>query len=272
MLLLSIGLLSREARALEPVPAWWHGQLTLSTGVDFSTGDYGLPIDTDLVYVPFTLTYLSDDFALTDHPWDQLELRLTIPFLRIDGPADFFSGEQPTESRVDNGIGDILLRLGYIWIPLRDSKLPVLELKGLVKIPTASAEKDLGTGAPDFQLSVDLSKSFGPVSPFATAGYRFVGNRKALGLKSFALTSVGLSAWLHDRFSLGLAYDWHGSSAVSRVDSHELVPFATIRLPRGFTLGPYATFGLAGYTPDYGGGLSIRYSFALRGNAPPFWR
>ena len=38
-----------------------------------------------------------------------------------------------------------------------------------------------------------------------------------------------------------------------------------VRLPAGFNLGPYLTFGLAGYTPSYGGGVSIRYSLPIRG-------
>ena len=39
-------------------------------------------------------------------------------------------------------------------------------------------------------------------------------------------------------------------------------------LPRGFSLAPYATVGLGGYTPDYGAGFSIGYRIPLRGAAP----
>jgi hypothetical protein len=63
---------------------------------------------------------------------------------------------------------------------------------------------------------------------------------------------------------LGVDYAFAQASADSRDHSHELIPFASIRLPAGFTFAPYATFGLAGYTPDFGGGFSIRYSLALR--------
>ena len=246
---------------------WWHGELTLGTGVDFSTGDYGEPVDTDLVYVPFSATYLMDDLALTEYPWDQLEFRVTVPFLYIKGPDDFFSGNPAaTGTSSASGIGNVILRAGYIWLPLPESWLPVFELRGFLKVPTASESENLGTGAVDVKFELELSKRFGSVSPFAGVGYLFRGDRKSLGLNNFVLTAVGASVKVHDRISLGLSYEWAEASADSRRDSHELVPYMTLRLPYGLTLGPYATFGLRGFTADYGGGFSVRYTRPLRGN------
>jgi hypothetical protein len=72
---------------------------------------------------------------------------VTVPFLAIDGPADFFSDSASTESRSDKGIGDILVRTSYVWLPLSSSLWPVVELQAQVKIPTADESKKLGTGA-----------------------------------------------------------------------------------------------------------------------------
>ena len=146
----------------------------------------------------------------------------------------------------------------------------MIELKGVVKIPTAKASENLGTGSTDFQLELELSKRFGRVSPFVAVGHRFIGNADSLGLESFFFTAVGASVRVHPRLSLGLDYEWGQASTSTRKDSHELVPFASVRLPAGFSLGPYLTFGLGGFTADYGGGLTIRYTVPLRGRPASF--
>lgn len=255
------------AAGAEDAPAWWEGALTLSTGFSYATGDFGEPVDTDLIYVPATLIYRMDELALTPYPWDQLELRVTVPFLAIDGPADPFRGAPPSGSRSDSGLGDVLVRASYIWLPRVRSHWPVFELQAQVKIPTADETRNLGTGSTDFELQIGLSKAIGPLWPFVSVGYRFVGDSERLGLRSFVFTTVGGSMRVHPRLVLGLDYEFAQASAARRDASHELVPFANIRLPGRFTLAPYATFGLAGYTPDFGGGFSIGYTLPIRRGA-----
>jgi hypothetical protein len=247
-----------------PVPAWWEGAFTLSTGFSYSTGEYGEPVDTDLIYVPVTFAYVIEQFALTDYPWDQLELRVTVPFLAIDGPADFFSGSEANETRSDSGLGDVLVRGSYIWLPATGSPWPVAELKAQVKVPTADESKNLGTGSTDGQLEAALSKRFGIVSPYISVGYRFAGNAAELGLNSFAFATLGASVRVHPRLLLGMDYAFAQASADSRDHSHELIPFASVRLSAGVRFAPYASFGLAGYVPDFGGGFSISYTLPVR--------
>ncbi|MGH8770313.1 MAG: hypothetical protein ACREV2_03910, partial [Burkholderiales bacterium] len=54
------------------------GQLSLGTGIDYSSGDYGADVDTDILYVPLTFKYDTERWFY----------RLTVPYLRIRGPGN----------------------------------------------------------------------------------------------------------------------------------------------------------------------------------------
>ena len=72
----------------EALARWLHGELRAATGIDYSRGDYGHETETEMLYVPFTLTYLFDQFAPSPTPRDQLELKLSVPYLEVDGPIE----------------------------------------------------------------------------------------------------------------------------------------------------------------------------------------
>lgn len=250
------------ALAGEPEPAWWHGELSLSTGLDWSAGDYGDPIDTRIAYVPVTARYVFDALPLTSYPWDQVEVGLTVPWIRIDGPGDFFTdtgGALQLRRVEEDGLGDVLLHGTYIWLPAVGSRWPAVELTGRVKLPTANADRGLGTGETDTWLEVDLARKLGPVTPYLTLGYRFVGRPRGTRLDSSWYATAGFSWSPTRRLSLGLLYDWSGAATPDRHDSHELVPYLSYALGPRLTLSPYAVFGLSGYTPEYAVGFSLRY-------------
>ena len=65
-----------QAEAGPPTPA------RLSIGLDFSSGDYGLPEDTEMLYLPVTLSYET-------LPWF---FSATVSYLSIDGPGGVIGG------------------------------------------------------------------------------------------------------------------------------------------------------------------------------------
>ncbi len=251
----------------EGAPRWWHGDLTIGTGVDWSAGDYGRDEDTDIWYVPFTATYLFDHFPLGSYEWDRFEVSLTVPYLHISGPGDFFldgSGNELAETSTDSGLGDLVLRGTYLWFPRPGGRLPVVELSGRLKVPTANEDRDLGTGKTDFSLQLDLSQRFGIFTPFAGAGYRFVGTPSDSELRNSAFASVGSAMRLRPGLDVGLLYGWSEAATPDRNDSHELVSYLSFRPRPDVKLSPYAAMGLAGYTANYAFGLSIRYTVPRR--------
>jgi hypothetical protein len=253
----------REAGEGEPLP-WWAGELSLAMGGDYSSGDYGLPKDTDMLYVPFTAAYLFEELALTPWGGDQLELQITLAYLRIRGegtvlPGGDVRGGSALPRQTEDGFGDIYLLANYIWLPSWEH-VPLVEFGVLVKAPTASTSKRIGTGKTDVSLELALSDRFGDWSPYVEAGYRFMGSTSQFDLHNRWLTSIGVTYTLSDRWSFGVAYDYRQAASNRSYASHELVPYASIRLDKGFRLGPYVAIGLSRGSPDYAVGLQLRWA------------
>lgn len=257
----------------EPAPPrWFAGTLRLSTGIDWSTGSYGTSPDTEILYVPSSIAYRWESFPVTPTTRDELELMVTVPYLRVDGPAVIIDGV-PTatpviETGVRDGIGDVVLRATWRLLPTAGSPLPVFEVGGRLKIPTADRDKGLGTGEFDGAVQAGLARSFGPyalfgyegigpVSFFGNAGYRILGDSSEFRLRDGPFTSVGASLRLAERFGLGLAYDWRRTATPGTDDSHELVPFGWADVGTRFRVGPYGIVGFSDGSPDFGVGLQL---------------
>ena len=67
----------------------------LSTGVSFSSGDYGEAEDTDVFAVPVSLTYRQDG----------LKIRVSVPWVRVDGPGSLLSTPEGRDGGVGQGLG-----------------------------------------------------------------------------------------------------------------------------------------------------------------------
>ena len=264
-----LGPASVPAAALGPedaVQPWWAGDLFVSAGFDFSHGDYDDPVDTDLLYVPVTATYLFDRVPWWPERWDQIELQLTVPYLRIDGPGNFFIdelGREGAERTVEEGLGDLLLSGTYIWYPAPGRGWPIFELGVEWKIPTGDVDRGLGTGKSDFTVELDVSRTWGRFTPFATVGYRFIGDPDEGRLDDAAYASLGLAARLAPRLHAGLYWTWLEATSPSRSDGHEVLAYGSFRLNERVSLSPYAVVGLAGYAPDWGVGLTLRYQLPV---------
>ncbi len=78
--------------------------VSASTGIDYSSGDYGQAGTTEILVVPFTLRAKAKRVSFT----------ATIPYLRIDGPGGVVIGAGgdplpgvPTAGGSQDGIGDL---------------------------------------------------------------------------------------------------------------------------------------------------------------------
>ncbi len=258
--------------ALDPLGRWLQGELRVGLGVDYSRGDYGEDKATEMVYAPFSLAYVFDDFAPTPTPRDQLELRAIVPFVYVDGVLT--SGVSGTER--ESGLGDILLGAAYLYYP-RTSWLPASEWGVQVKVPTASERHRLGTGETDVSLEATLFQRIGDFVPYGSGGYRFIGqDTNAYDLRNGAVASAGVSWIPSPGWSLGVGYDWRqsiskraGSDGLVRADDgHELSFFGSAAMSSGVVgdlrLSPYAVAGLSNGSPDYAFGFQIQIALPVR--------
>ncbi|MFQ5415771.1 MAG: transporter [Myxococcota bacterium] len=244
---------------------WYAGRLRVATGFDFRSGDFGSDAgDTHVLSVPVSVEYRFDRLRLS--PGDRFRLRVTVPYLRVDGP---FRGEASGTRGmgVDEGIGDVNFKASYLYFPASRS-WPFVELSGRLKIPTASEEKNLGSGEFDYTLETRLAKQFRlgrrRITPFASAGYKFVGEPEDENRDNTWRAGAGVSLRWNDRFSLGARYAWSQSSVPGRGDRHEVGPFAAIAFNDRFSVHPYALAGLSARAADYAVGLQLRVTTRIR--------
>jgi hypothetical protein len=247
--------LALAATASIATPALADDGLTATTGIDYSKGDYGTGVDTEILIVPFSLRYKTGD----------LRLSATIPWLRIDGSSAIVGDGNggvvidPNAPRtVRSGFGDVNLGAAYA-IP--EDRLGFgLEINGRVKLPTAKASRGLGTGKADFAVGAELSKTLGPVTPFVSGGYRIVGKPAGIALHDAWYGSAGASLAM-GKSVLIASYDYREATSDFSRDSQELFgAFSTPVASRlNFTL--YGSAGLSKGAPDFGVGSMIGVKF-----------
>jgi hypothetical protein len=262
-LLLTLSLCAAPVSA-EDVPLWLAGEFAVTTGFDYSDGEFGDTHHTTTLFVPVTLAYLFDHFVPTAYENDLFELKVTIPWVQAQGPGIVgvgSDGSLPNDRR--QGLGDISVETSYIVFSAVRSRLPALEFSTRIKIPTASSsdQKLLGTGGASYTLQLDLFKQIRRVTPLLTVGYRFADPSAEFDVRHAAFTSVGASVRVSKSVSAGLLYDWYERAAKSSNDRHELFPYLTVRVREDLRVTPYAVVGPPG---DWGSGIQLRYSVPVR--------
>lgn len=229
--------------------------LTAITGLDYSSGDYGTGVDTNIFVVPFSLRYRTG----------QLRFTATLPWLRIRGSSAIVgSGSggiviDPGAPRTTrSGLGDLTLGVGY-RIPEEQLGFG-LDLSARVKLPTASRSRALGTGKVDVTVAAELSKSFGIFTPFANVGYRMPGDPSGFDLHNGWTASGGASMML-GKSALIASYDYREATSDLARDSEELFGAFSTPIAERLIFTLYGTGGLSTGAADYGVGSMVSVKF-----------
>lgn len=223
----------------------------LDSSLVFARGSYGLSTDTDV-----WIGLVSPTFENTD--W---RLQATLPFVHLKGPATVVgnTGGTTTVSHSDSGLGDASLAL--------TRKLPVMEngwttsIGAKVKFPTADKNKGLGTGEFDESLQVDVLKSGGQVTPFATFGYQILGHSVSYPMKSGFFATAGIASKVSSDNSLGLAVNWRERTISQGKEAFETMVFAQHELTTSSHLQIFYMRGFTDASPDNTLGVSVGLTF-----------
>lgn len=242
-----------------------------SSGADYSTGDYGASKDTDILYLPFSASYLSG-------PW---KARVTIPWIRIEGPGvvtgggdgvvvikpkknpNAIPGPAPAPgsggTTTESGLGDIWASLTY-QVEAWPVEYGYLDVTGKIKFPTADEDDGLGTGETDYTLQADYAYPMdNKLTPMLAVAYKIKGDPDGIDLDNVFYISAGADYRLDSGVHVGASLDFQEASSDGADDALELFAYLSYRMSQNWTLMPYAYHGFTDGSPDYGIGTSINY-------------
>lgn len=261
----------------------------VATGFSYSEGEYGDIEATKVFAVPLSLTYRNGP----------LKIRLSVPWVSIDGPASLIStpegqGGSSSSGGSGRGGGNSGPGSGGGAVEVEDDDRVIdddpvtlvdnnrsgigdvsatltysldlgddfyVEPSVKVKAPTASRRKRLGTGEVDVTLSADVVKDIGDWSFYAHGRRKFAGKPEGSTIRSTWGAGAGASIAAAKGLWLGADYDWQQSAFRGTRASSEVTGWASVALTGRISLTAYAITGLNSQSADFAGGASISYRF-----------
>ena len=168
VLLVLFVLLPYGARAVD-------GRGYLELGGGYKTGDFGTPTTSSLSYLSSAIGYVAPRY----------DVSATVPYL-------FLTNKTGSQSQTENGIGDVIVRGGAVFIPEGPGGF---SLNGTlaVKLPTADETRGLGTGETDYGAFLGLRQRIESVKLSVTGGYIKIGDTAAINYNDVYLYGVGVS-------------------------------------------------------------------------------
>lgn len=249
--------------------------LQFSTGVNYSTGDFGGANNTDVIVAPFGAKLTVGNWAF----------RASVPFVSVDGPADVTvvlddsgggrgsggsgsgSGRNHPEddgtpvvgtsrSGTQSGIGDVSLSATYSFNQIGGSDL-YSDLTGRVRLPTGDDDKGLGTGATDYGVTAEVGAELSKGGVYVLGGRRFLGDGNGANREDG--WQAGAGAWFDatDKTSFGAGYDWREAATSTGDDPSEVSAYVTHQMTKAVRIGVNASAGLNDASPDFGAGVSV---------------
>ena len=257
---------------------------SISIGGEFSSGSYNTGSSTRSFYLPLIASW---------YPAERFDASVELPFLyqssslvtttiyqaptaltssqsvaRQGGPGGITgtggiagtSGTGGTHSSSVSGLGDIILRAGYI-LSFESDALPQVRTSLLVKSPTASLSNGLGTGEFDFGGGLDLSKWFGDLHLAGEAIYTYQGKVDGFGLKNY-LSYSGTVGYQMTHSILPMLII-KGATAPSDYSENllEIRGRVLLTLSPSTAIDLFVSRGISNSSPDYAGGGAVIYSF-----------
>ena len=239
------------------------GQLSLSTGFDYSSGNYGGSTSTDILSIPVIGKYEIG-------PWSY---KLTVPFIEVTGPGNVVPGvgrENAVKGKqgapvssgtsTESGMGDITGAVTYNLFAGSASK-PAIDLTGKIKLGTADRDKGLGTGENDYSAQVDAYQAFGRITGFATLGYSILGSSSAIPLDNVFYASIGAGYKFDDRVSGGLMVNLRQAASSTSAAQRDLTGYVNYKLDKDWKVQGYLLQGFADGSPDFGFGALVTRLF-----------
>ena len=226
------------------------GAIRLGAGIDYSSGKYGSSDTVSQLYVPLSVAYSTSVGAL----------KLTVPYVRVDGPADLIDENNVLISGVDStrsGLGDIVLSGVLYDVISSDASDFNVDFGVKVKFGTADEAQGLGTGEMDYSAQLDLLKHFDHLALFGTIGYKQRTDPAGLDLRDVFFTEIGGDYAIAQHARVGLLFDYRPSSISGNDPVREATFYAQVSPKSGVSVQPYILAGFSDSSPDWGAGINF---------------
>jgi hypothetical protein len=229
-------------------------RLSLSTGLDYSIGDYGTADDTETWFLPITVKYQYSHYSF----------KLATAYLWVRGPQNVTPDGEPIPGggtvETTQGAGDVTASVTSEVLDERDYPLG-LDLTGKVKFGTASASKALGTGENDYSVQASLYRSFGAWMPYLDLTYRWKGDPPGIDYHNVWYATAGASYRFNRTWSAGADYAWRERLTAGGDEISEATVYANYRINDSNKLNVYGVAGFSDASPDWGLGCMVTHSF-----------
>jgi opacity protein-like surface antigen len=251
-------------------------RVELSTGTEYSTGDFTQNVRTSVWYTPLGARVSLGNWSF----------RATVPYVSISAPADaiVLLDDDPTgvagsgsghrteaasgqrmQIRTVSGIGDSPLAVSYSFNDLNGSPF-YADFTGRVRLPTGDAERGTGVGATDYGFQGELGIDTGVGTVYVNGGRRFMGHVSGLQRVDGWQAGVGASLNVGRRTILGTYYDWRDASERDFPQPREVGIYLSVRMSRAWKVRFDASTSLEENGPNSTVGMMLYWRTVARSN------
>lgn len=234
--------------------------LSMSVGLERSSGKYGGSTTTDTTSIPVSVRYATDDWSV----------KLSVPYLFVTGDGSVVVGggghgrrsttttTTTTTRTTSSGIGDAVAFASYSLLRSEEGDAG-LDVAARIKFGTASTK--FGSGENDYALQASTYASFGDLTPSLMLGYEKLGSTPAAPLDNAAYGSVGLDYVLGDESNMGMEYWYAQQASATGYAQKELSLYAATQIGKDSYVRAFVMKGLSDGSPDTGYGVSLSSGF-----------
>ena len=168
---------------------------------------------------------------------------------------------QAAQKVTNSGLGDIILRGRYYLVEERDY-VPLIAITGRIKLPTASGQQGLGTGALDHGYGIEMSKLIGEKwLAFLDGGYNFIGNPDSVELQNQYWYDVGAGYYLTKNLLASVYFEEYRALVPGLVNIRDFFFGMNYKASSAWRFNGGVAVGVSNGAPDYVVSIGSSYRF-----------
>jgi len=176
-------------------------------------------------------------------------------------PISPLSGQLLSQRSTNCGIGDLVFRGRYYVVEERDW-IPLIAVTGRIKVPTADADRALGTGKWDEGVGAEVSKFLGDKwLAFLDGGFNIIGRPEGLNLRNQWWYDVGAGYYWTNSLVTSVYFEEYRSLVSGLQNIRDIFISTNYTASEAWRFNGGVTFGVSNGAPDYMLSVGASYRF-----------